>query len=111
MIPQLCSRASKAGAASKVSPLAINNQTFTYNHAFMLHAHPLPHISQPLFPFISPPSTGLILGDVLFRTHVVMFDASDYPNNVIIGIGKQNPAYKIGIAPLILPLVCQRSLP
>jgi len=39
---------------------------------------------------------GLILGDVLFRTHVVMFDASDYPNNIVIGIGKQNPGYTIG---------------
>jgi hypothetical protein len=25
-----------------------------------------------------------------------MFDASDYPRKVIIGIGKQNPAYVIG---------------
>jgi hypothetical protein len=46
---------------------------------------------------------GLILGDVLFRTHVVMFDASDYPYKVMIGIGKQNPAYKIGAPPLPLP--------
>jgi hypothetical protein len=27
---------------------------------------------------------------------VVMFDASDYPNNIVIGIGKQNPGYTIG---------------
>jgi len=39
---------------------------------------------------------GLILGDVLFRTHVVMFDASNYPSSVVVGIGKQNPSYRLG---------------
>ena len=54
-------------------------------------ASPSPHATHAFTP-------GLILGDVLFRTHVIMFDASDYPNKIIIGIGKQNPSYKIGTA-------------
>jgi hypothetical protein len=56
------------------------------------HQHSTPFTSSHL----THSHAGLILGDVLFRTHVVMFDASDYPNNVVIGIGKQNPSYTIG---------------
>lgn len=53
---------------------------------------------------------GLILGDVLFRTHVVMFDASAYPSSVMIGIGKQNPGYKIGAAhPSIQKVVASKA--
>jgi hypothetical protein len=40
-----------------------------------------------------------------------MFDASDYPNNIVIGIGKQNPAYKIGVAPLLVLGPVMRSKP
>ncbi len=38
---------------------------------------------------------GIILGDVLFRTHVVMFDLSLFPITILIGIAKQNPAYRL----------------
>ncbi len=38
---------------------------------------------------------GIIRGDVLFRTHVVMFDLSLFPLTILIGIAKQNPAYRL----------------
>jgi hypothetical protein len=38
---------------------------------------------------------GIILGDVLFRTHVVLFDLSLFPLTILIGIAKQNKAYRL----------------
>jgi hypothetical protein len=42
---------------------------------------------------------GIILGDVLFRTHVVLFDLSLFPLTILIGIAKQNPAYRLPSPP------------
>ena len=38
---------------------------------------------------------GIILGDVLFRTHVVMFDLTLFPLTILLGIAKQNPNYRL----------------
>jgi hypothetical protein len=38
---------------------------------------------------------GIILGDVLFRTHVVMFDLTLFPETILLGIAKQNPSYHL----------------
>ena len=38
---------------------------------------------------------GIILGDVLFRTHVVMFDLTLFPETILLGIAKQNPSYRL----------------
>ncbi|EKX44705.1 hypothetical protein GUITHDRAFT_109483 [Guillardia theta CCMP2712] len=37
----------------------------------------------------------VLVGDVLFRRYVVMFDLSTFPGPVTIGIGKRNPNYKL----------------
>eukprot|EP00282_Hemiselmis_andersenii_P034861 CAMPEP_0169453540 /NCGR_PEP_ID=MMETSP1042-20121227/14812_1 /TAXON_ID=464988 /ORGANISM="Hemiselmis andersenii, Strain CCMP1180" /LENGTH=571 /DNA_ID=CAMNT_0009565579 /DNA_START=32 /DNA_END=1747 /DNA_ORIENTATION=- len=43
----------------------------------------------------APPGFGgILVGDVLFRRYVVLFDLRHYPESVVIGIGKQNPHYK-----------------
>lgn len=36
---------------------------------------------------------GILVGDVLFRRYLVLFDLRKYPETVVIGIGKQNPKY------------------
>mmetsp|Transcript_13271 Transcript_13271/g.30524 ORF Transcript_13271/g.30524 Transcript_13271/m.30524 type:complete len:585 (-) Transcript_13271:197-1951(-) len=42
----------------------------------------------------APPGFGgLLVGDVLFRRFVVLFDLRHYPETVVIGIGKQNKDY------------------
>ncbi|EKX38660.1 hypothetical protein GUITHDRAFT_165148 [Guillardia theta CCMP2712] len=42
----------------------------------------------------APPGFGgLLIGDVLFRRFVVLFDLRHYPETVVIGIGKQNKNY------------------
>jgi hypothetical protein len=38
---------------------------------------------------------GILVGDVLFRRYVVLFDLRHYPESVVIGIGKQNPKYTV----------------
>jgi len=46
-----------------------------------------------------PPAKGtpvILLGDVLFRNYVVMFDISNYGKGpIMLGIGKQNPDYQL----------------
>eukprot|EP00802_Teleaulax_amphioxeia_P011055 Tamp_11085.p1 GENE.Tamp_11085~~Tamp_11085.p1 ORF type:complete len:525 (-),score=133.37 Tamp_11085:383-1957(-) len=37
----------------------------------------------------------VLVGDVLFRRYVVMFDLTSFPGPVTIGIGKRNPNYKL----------------
>lgn len=37
----------------------------------------------------------VLVGDVLFRRYVVMFDLTAFPGPVTIGIGKRNPNYKL----------------
>jgi len=42
----------------------------------------------------APPGFGgLLVGDVLFRRYVVLFDLRHYPETVVIGIGKQSTTY------------------
>eukprot|EP00286_Rhodomonas_abbreviata_P028232 CAMPEP_0181315084 /NCGR_PEP_ID=MMETSP1101-20121128/15175_1 /TAXON_ID=46948 /ORGANISM="Rhodomonas abbreviata, Strain Caron Lab Isolate" /LENGTH=528 /DNA_ID=CAMNT_0023422245 /DNA_START=168 /DNA_END=1754 /DNA_ORIENTATION=+ len=36
---------------------------------------------------------GILVGDVLFRRYLVLFDLRHYPETVVIGIGKQSKAY------------------
>ena len=44
----------------------------------------------------APPGfPGLLVGDVFFRRYVVMFDLSDYPQLVLVGMAERNPAYKV----------------
>ena len=40
----------------------------------------------------------VLVGDVLFRRYVVMFDLTAFPGPVTIGIGKRNPNYKLATA-------------
>lgn len=37
----------------------------------------------------------VLIGDVLFRRYVVMFDLTTFPGPVTIGIAKRNPNYKL----------------
>lgn len=39
---------------------------------------------------------GILVGDVIFRKYVVMFDLTMYPSQVMLGIGRRNPAYEAG---------------
>jgi hypothetical protein len=39
---------------------------------------------------------GILVGDVIFRKYVVMFDLTMYPSQVMLGIGRRNPAYQAG---------------
>jgi hypothetical protein len=42
----------------------------------------------------APPGfQGMLVGDVLFRRYLVMFDLRHYPDTVVIGIGKQSASY------------------
>ena len=44
----------------------------------------------------APPTfPGLLVGDVFFRRYVVMFDLSQYPQLVLIGIAERNPDYQV----------------
>jgi len=45
----------------------------------------------------SPPGfNGILVGDVLFRRYVVMFDLTAFPERVLIGIGKRKAGYQLG---------------
>jgi hypothetical protein len=44
----------------------------------------------------APPGfPGLLIGDVFFRRYLVMFDLSDYPQMILIGMAERNPAYTV----------------
>jgi len=43
----------------------------------------------------TPPGfSGILVGDVLFRRYLVMFDLSKFPNQVVLGIARRKEGYK-----------------
>jgi hypothetical protein len=54
---------------------------------------------------------GILVGDVIFRKYVVMFDLTMYPSQVMLGIGRRNPAYKAGTShPIVKKLAAAKQV-
>jgi hypothetical protein len=54
---------------------------------------------------------GILVGDVIFRKYVVMFDLTMYPSQVMLGIGRRNPDYKAGTShPIVKKLAASKQV-
>jgi hypothetical protein len=54
---------------------------------------------------------GILVGDVIFRKYVVLFDLTMYPSQVMLGIGRRNPAYKAGTShPIIKKVAASKQV-